>query len=204
MVATSTHYERIGVLDRPEPACLPHVSVALPSMRREQARGGAAPRCCAAWVVWRSRPRSSEYSPACTWPGSSPASPAWLHARPSRSDGVRQGTRSRAGPAAVSRRDRPSLTTGLHGPGPSGDGRVSRRLGRGQNRGTPGGSPLRFARQFLVRTICAGGPLSERAPEPDYSGACRGCSSAGRALLSQCRGRGFESLHLHQRPRSEA
>jgi len=32
------HYERVGVLDRPEPACLPHVSVALPSMRREQAR----------------------------------------------------------------------------------------------------------------------------------------------------------------------
>ena len=27
----------------------------------------------------------------------------------------------------------------------------------------------------------------------------RGCSSAGRALRSQCRGRGFESLHLHQR-----
>src|SRR5271169_4077738 len=24
-----------------------------------------------------------------------------------------------------------------------------------------------------------------------------GCSSAGRALRSQCRGRGFESLHLH-------
>jgi hypothetical protein len=32
------HYERVGVLDRPEPACLPQVSVALPSMRREQAR----------------------------------------------------------------------------------------------------------------------------------------------------------------------
>ena len=32
------HYERVGVLDRPEPACLPHVSAALPSMRREQAR----------------------------------------------------------------------------------------------------------------------------------------------------------------------
>ena len=32
------HYERVGVLDRPEPACLPQVMVALPSMRREQAR----------------------------------------------------------------------------------------------------------------------------------------------------------------------
>jgi hypothetical protein len=32
------HYERVGVLDRPEPACLPQRSVALPSMRREQAR----------------------------------------------------------------------------------------------------------------------------------------------------------------------
>src|SRR5580692_6802724 len=32
------HYERVGVLDRPEPACLPQVSVALPAFRREQAR----------------------------------------------------------------------------------------------------------------------------------------------------------------------
>jgi hypothetical protein len=32
------HYERVGVLDRPEPACLPQISVPLPSMRREQAR----------------------------------------------------------------------------------------------------------------------------------------------------------------------
>ena len=33
-----SHYERVGVLDRPEPACLPEVSVDLPSVRREQAR----------------------------------------------------------------------------------------------------------------------------------------------------------------------
>ena len=33
-----SHYERVGVLDRPEPACLPEVSVTLPSLRREQAR----------------------------------------------------------------------------------------------------------------------------------------------------------------------
>ena len=32
------HYERVGVLDRPEPVCLPEVSVALPSFRRDQAR----------------------------------------------------------------------------------------------------------------------------------------------------------------------
>jgi hypothetical protein len=32
------HYERVGVLDRPEPACLPQVNVALPSIRRDQAR----------------------------------------------------------------------------------------------------------------------------------------------------------------------
>jgi hypothetical protein len=32
------HYERVGVLDRPEPVCLPEVSVALPSLRRDQAR----------------------------------------------------------------------------------------------------------------------------------------------------------------------
>ena len=37
-MATAAHYERVGVLDRPEPACLPEVSVALPSFRREQAR----------------------------------------------------------------------------------------------------------------------------------------------------------------------
>jgi hypothetical protein len=33
-----SHYERVGVLDRPEPVCLPDVGVALPSLRREQAR----------------------------------------------------------------------------------------------------------------------------------------------------------------------
>jgi hypothetical protein len=33
-----SHYERVGVLDRPEPVCLPDVGVALPTMRREQAR----------------------------------------------------------------------------------------------------------------------------------------------------------------------
>lgn len=33
-----SHYKRVGVLDRPEPVCLPDVGVALPTMRREQAR----------------------------------------------------------------------------------------------------------------------------------------------------------------------
>jgi len=33
-----SHYERVGVLDRPEPACLPEATVALPAFRREQAR----------------------------------------------------------------------------------------------------------------------------------------------------------------------
>jgi hypothetical protein len=33
-----SHYERVGVLDRPEPVCLPDVGVAFPSFRREQAR----------------------------------------------------------------------------------------------------------------------------------------------------------------------
>jgi hypothetical protein len=33
-----THYQRIGVLDRPEPACLPEVGADLPAFRREQAR----------------------------------------------------------------------------------------------------------------------------------------------------------------------
>ena len=32
------HYERVGVLDRPDPVCLPEVSMALPSLRRDQAR----------------------------------------------------------------------------------------------------------------------------------------------------------------------
>ena len=32
------HYERIGVLDRPEPVCLPEVGADLPSFRREEAR----------------------------------------------------------------------------------------------------------------------------------------------------------------------
>jgi hypothetical protein len=33
-----SHYERVGVLDRPEPVCLPEAAVALPAFRREQAR----------------------------------------------------------------------------------------------------------------------------------------------------------------------
>jgi hypothetical protein len=33
-----SHYERVGVLDRPEQACLPEMRVAPPSFRREQAR----------------------------------------------------------------------------------------------------------------------------------------------------------------------
>ncbi len=33
-----SHYERVGVLDRPEAVCLPDAGVALPSFRREQAR----------------------------------------------------------------------------------------------------------------------------------------------------------------------
>ncbi len=33
-----SHYERVGVLDRPEPACLPAVAVELPAFRREEAR----------------------------------------------------------------------------------------------------------------------------------------------------------------------
>jgi hypothetical protein len=33
-----SHYERVGVLDRPDPVCVPEVTVALPALRREQAR----------------------------------------------------------------------------------------------------------------------------------------------------------------------
>jgi hypothetical protein len=33
-----SHYERVGVLDRPEPVCLPEAMVDLPAYRREQAR----------------------------------------------------------------------------------------------------------------------------------------------------------------------
>jgi hypothetical protein len=32
------HYERVGVLDRPEPTCLPEIGADLPAFRREQAR----------------------------------------------------------------------------------------------------------------------------------------------------------------------
>ena len=33
-----SHYERVGVLDRPEPVCLPETVVAMPAFRRDQAR----------------------------------------------------------------------------------------------------------------------------------------------------------------------
>ena len=96
-----SHYERVGVLDRPEPACLPEVSVALPVVCAASRRDGAAPRCCAAWVVWRSRPRSSACSPgmhlAWVFTGLTGAG----RARPRRSDGLRQGARGRTGTVAV-------------------------------------------------------------------------------------------------------
>jgi hypothetical protein len=41
------HYERVGVLDRPDPVCLPEANVALPSVRREQAR-----RRCTMLLRW--------------------------------------------------------------------------------------------------------------------------------------------------------
>ena len=57
---------------------------------------------------------------------------------------------------------------------------------------------------FHPHVATAGRPEVSRAlPPVTILGARRGCSSAGRALRSQCRGRGFESHHLHQRkPRS--
>ena len=58
-----SHYERVGVLDRPEPVCLPEVSVDRPPSAASR-RDDGAPRCCAAWAAWRSRPRSSGCSPA--------------------------------------------------------------------------------------------------------------------------------------------
>jgi hypothetical protein len=33
-----SHYERVGVLDRPEPVCVPEAAADLPALRREQAR----------------------------------------------------------------------------------------------------------------------------------------------------------------------
>ena len=91
------HYERVGVLDPPEPVCLPEVGVDLRAFRREQARrrctmllrclGGVAistgligvfPGMHLAWVFTglcgRGRPRAG------------------------RADGLRQGARGRAAP----------------------------------------------------------------------------------------------------------
>jgi hypothetical protein len=36
--AVGGHYERVGVLDRPEPACVPEITSDLPAFRREEAR----------------------------------------------------------------------------------------------------------------------------------------------------------------------
>ncbi len=40
-----SHYERVGVLDRPEPECLPEVSVDLPSVRQARRRCTTLLRC---------------------------------------------------------------------------------------------------------------------------------------------------------------
>ena len=50
-----SHYERVGVLDRPEPVCRPEVGAELPRSAVSRP-ADAAPRCCAASAGWRSRP----------------------------------------------------------------------------------------------------------------------------------------------------
>ena len=118
-------------------------------------------------------------------------------AGPRRSDGLRQGARGRAGPPPFPARGRPGIDVGA-GRRPGG-GRLSRRLGRRRRiRGTPG-------RRTLTQLAVPAANRSAPGPSgsPTILGGRRGCSSAGRALRSQCRGRGFESLHLHQeKPRS--
>ena len=186
------HYERVGVLDRPEPACVPETGSDLPAYRREQARRrcttllrclcgvaistgliGLFPGLHLAWIFTglcgRGRPRAG------------------------RPDGVREGDR---GPTAARRRAR--LTTPTHQPGDPSSPPPPVIPARGTTKTRFGARPPPSDRP-CGRTRCR----SEGRPGPDYPGCCRGCSSAGRALRSQCRGRGFESLHLHQRPRSE-
>ena len=189
-----SHYERVGVLDRPEPVCLPEVSVALPSFRREQARRRCTMllRCLGGVAI--------STALIGLFPGHAPG--LGVHrahrpgrARAGRADGLRQGARGRAGPPPFPARGR-------------------RRLG--SRRPTIRRRPATPAPGTTTTSRCPGPPPAERAPAPasrpgepprrsgaDYSGRRRGCSSAGRALRSQCRGRGFESLHLHQKPRSE-
>ena len=52
-------------------------------------------------------------------------------------------------------------------------------------------------RRLPANARSGGAGASRTSGRPEYPDRRRGCSSAGRALRSQCRGRGFESLHLH-------
>ena len=67
------HYERVGVLDRPEPVCLPEVGADLPAFRREQARRRCTMllRCLCGVAI--STALIGIWSRACTWLGCSPA-----------------------------------------------------------------------------------------------------------------------------------
>ena len=66
------HYERVSVATAPSRSACPSERWIRPPPVVIKP-GGGAPRCCAAWAAWRSRPPSSGCFRRCTWPGCSPA-----------------------------------------------------------------------------------------------------------------------------------
>ena len=66
---------------------------------------------------------------------------------------------------------------------------------RRRRRRRPRRPPVDRGRRRVIGSVDRGGH-PHRPVEANLM-ISRGCSSAGRALRSQCRGRGFESLHLH-------
>ena len=105
------HYERIGVLDRPEPECVPEVSADLSAFRREQAKRRCTTllRCLCGIAI--------STGLIGMWPGD--ASRLGLHRplgvgrpRPGRAHGLRQGDRGRAAPPPGPSRTRRGARSG--------------------------------------------------------------------------------------------
>ena len=165
----------------PSRSAFPKYGAALPAFRREQARRRCTMllRCLGGVAV------STGLIGLLPW--HAPGLGVHRALRPGgpgagRADGVRQGARGRAGPPPLPAR---GLSTSAWS-------------------GTRRRRPAIREPGTTTTSRCRGPPpadahdLREASDDARLFWARRGCSSAGRALRSQCRGRGFESHHLHR------
>ncbi len=134
------HYERVGVLDRPEPVCLPEVGAGPAGLRRDQARRRFSMllRCLGGVAVStvHHRPDGRDAPGLDLHRADGPPAPSRLVGLMAYANELKEEQRRRRGaaPGAAARRGRP------HG---RRNRRLPRRLGRRRDlRRAPGGSPL--------------------------------------------------------------